>query len=53
MNITHFAIVGVGISFTGLGLILRKQKKNWLAFFIGGITMLVLVALSLIFGFSI
>jgi ABC-type proline/glycine betaine transport system permease subunit len=55
MTITHVAVIGAGISFTGLGLLMRRagKKKNWKAFLIGGITMLVLATLSLLFGFSL
>ena len=54
MNLTQIAVIGAGISFTGLGLLARKKKqKNWLAFFLGGIAMLVFAVLSLVFGFSL
>jgi hypothetical protein len=43
-----------GISFTGLGILMRKQqKRDWRAFLFGGITMLTIVILSLIFGWSL
>ena len=54
MNLTQIAVIGAGISFTGLGLLARKQQhKNWLAFFLGGIAMLLFAFLSLAFGFSL
>jgi hypothetical protein len=54
MNLDQICVTGTGISFTGLGLQMRKQQnKNWKAFLFGGITMLVLVILSLVFGWSL
>ncbi len=53
MTLTHLSTFGIGIGFTGVGLLLRKEhKKNWKAFLLGGIAMLVLVFVSLIFGLS-
>jgi hypothetical protein len=46
--------IGVGISFTGLGLVMRRQnQKNWKAFLFGGIAILTLVIISRVFGLSI
>jgi hypothetical protein len=43
-----------GISFTGLGILMwKQQKKSWQAFLFGGITMLAIVVLSVMFSFSI
>lgn len=53
MKITNLAIIGTGIGFILLGLALRKEKKNWFPFFIGGVTMLVIIISSLVFGFSL
>lgn len=54
MNITQIAVVLIGVSFTGKGILLRKeQKPNWKAFLICGIIFLVLGVLSLMFGFSV
>jgi hypothetical protein len=53
MKITHLAIIGTGIGFILIALALRQQKKNWLPFFIGGVTMLVIIISSLVFGFSL
>jgi uncharacterized membrane protein HdeD (DUF308 family) len=54
MNITQIAVVGIGISFSGQGILLRKQQKpHWKTFLIGGIIFLVLGVLSLIFGFAV
>ena len=44
---------GAGVGFTGLALLMRKQGKTWLVMFIGGIIMIVLTLLSLVFGFSL
>jgi hypothetical protein len=44
---------GVGVAFVGLALLLRKQGKKWGVMFFGGIVMLLLLALSLLFGFSL
>jgi hypothetical protein len=54
MNFYQIGIGLVGISFTGLGILMRKQqKRDWRAFILGGITMLAVVILSLVFGFSL
>ena len=53
MNPMQLAVLGAGISFTGIGVLMRRQKKNWKAFLFGGITLLVLAVLSLLFGFSL
>jgi hypothetical protein len=54
MSFYHITISLAGISFTSLGILMRKQqKKDWRAFLFGGITMLAVVILSLVFGFSL
>jgi hypothetical protein len=57
MNMTHWlGIIGVGgggVAFVGLALQARKQGKKWGVMFSGGVLMLLLVALSLLFGFSL
>jgi hypothetical protein len=54
MNLMHFSTLGAGISFTGLGLLMRKEnKKNWKAFLLGGIAMFLLVVISLVTGLSL
>jgi len=54
MNLMHISALGAGISFTGLGLLMRKEnKRNWKAFLFGGIAMLVLVVISLVTGLSL
>lgn len=57
MNVMQWlGIIGVGgggVAFIGLGLQLRKQGKKWGVMFSGGIVMLLLVILSLLFGFSL
>ncbi len=54
MNLMHLATLGAGVSFTGLGLLMRKEnKKNWKAFLLGGVAMLVLVVISLVTGLSL
>jgi hypothetical protein len=54
MSFDQICVGIVGISFSGLGLIMRKQqKKDWRAFLFGGITMLVIVVLSLVFGWRL
>jgi len=50
MGITHIAALGVSISFIGLGLVFRKQQKDWKAFFYGGVALLLLVVVALILG---
>jgi hypothetical protein len=42
-----------GISFIGIGIRLRqKQSKQWRAYFFGGVVLLLLVVLALVFGLS-
>ena len=53
MNPMQLAVLGAGISFTGIGVLMRRQKKNWKALLFGGITLLVLAVISLLFGFSL
>jgi hypothetical protein len=54
MSFDQICVTGTGVSFTGLGFIMRKQqKKNWQAFLFGGIMMLAIVVLSLIFGWPL
>jgi hypothetical protein len=47
MNTTTIATFGTGVSFTGIGLLLRRQGKSWKAFFFGGIGMLIMGVVSL------
>ncbi len=48
MNMTYLGPLVMGVSFTCLGLVMRKQhKKNWKAFLFGGIAMLVFVIVSI------
>ncbi len=54
MSYNHIVIGIVGIIFTNQGILMRKQqKKDWRIVFFGGITMIVVVILSLVFGFSL
>ncbi len=54
MKMVDIAIIGSGVGLTMLGLALREQrKKNWLGLFVGGITVLVLGVLSIVFGLSL
>jgi hypothetical protein len=47
-------VLMTGLIFTGLGFIMRKQKKkNWQAFIFGGATMFALALLSIIFGWGL
>ena len=53
MIIDKLATAGVGISFIGIGITMRKQQnKQWRAYFFGGIVLMVLVVIALIFGLS-
>lgn len=52
MELMHVVITGAGVSFIGIGLVLRTRKKNWRAFFFGGVTLLILVIISLVSGLS-
>jgi hypothetical protein len=54
MSFSHITIGLVGITFTWQGVLMRKQqKKDWRIVYFGGITMLAVVILSLVFGFSL
>lgn len=54
MTFYSFGVLNMGLSFTILGFIMRKQKKkNWQAFFFGGTTMFTLALLSMIFGWGL
>jgi hypothetical protein len=54
MNFNEICTGLVGISFTVLGVTMRKQqKKDWRAFFFGGTTILIIVILSLVFGWKL
>jgi hypothetical protein len=49
-----FWVLYTGLLFTGLGFMMRKQrKKNWQAFVFGGATMFALALLSIIFGWGL
>jgi hypothetical protein len=50
MNTMQIATLGAGVSLAGMGLMMRNQRKPWKAFFVGGLGMLVLAALSLFLG---
>jgi hypothetical protein len=53
MIIERLATTGAGISFIGIGLTMRKrQNKSWRVFVFGGIALLVLVIVSIVFGLS-
>ncbi len=48
MNASYVGPILVGVSFTCLGVVMRKQhKKNWKAFLIGGVAVLVFAILSI------
>ena len=54
MTFDAICVLITGLSFTGLGFIMRKQhKKNWQAFIFGGATMFALALLSMIFGWGL
>ncbi len=54
MSFDQICICIVGISFTGLSVLMRKQqKKDWRAFLFGGITLLIIVILSLVFDWKL
>jgi len=47
---THFGPIVMGVSFTCLGLVMRKQqKKNWKAFLFGGVAVLLFVFFRLLY----
>ena len=50
----NIPILIAGICFVGLGLMGRKQqKRDWRPLLLGGIAMLVIVALSFVFGWRL
>jgi hypothetical protein len=53
MTIMHISTLGAGVSFTGIGLMMRRQGKPWKAFFCGGLSLIVLCVLSLALGLAL
>lgn len=54
MSLDHILVTVVAVCFTGIGVQMRKQQnKQWRAFFFGGVTILAIVILSLIFGWQL
>jgi hypothetical protein len=55
MNVIDFSIIVMGGGLLALAYLMRGTgtKRNWIAFFAGGCTMLLLEVLSKIFGFSL
>jgi hypothetical protein len=54
INIDALLVLVVGAGFTYIGIDLRKkQKDNWRACLVGGITIMAIVILALIFGWKL
>ena len=54
MKFDQLCVIGMGISFTGIGISMRKQQKpQWRAFLFGGIILLSLGLLAITFGWSV
>jgi hypothetical protein len=50
---SQLAAIGIAISFIGLGILARSQKRPWKAFLLGGVALLAVAVMSLVLGWPL